>query len=166
MRILVEASTESEWVAQHLERSAMRSSSRIRITQPMYGQRSRRVKTDRRDVAALTEACQRGIVPAGASSIGAATRGPVATQCAAGAGANTDASDFVGARVSRAAPGCGSAAVHEQDIPDSAACARHSATMTTTLSPLRSVIEVLDDELASADDSLKALVETIRWSSD
>ena len=27
---------------------------------PMYGQRSRRVKTDRRDVAALAEACQRG----------------------------------------------------------------------------------------------------------
>ena len=26
----------------------------------MYGQRSRRIKTDRRDVAALTEACQRG----------------------------------------------------------------------------------------------------------
>ena len=60
MRILVEASTESEWVAQHLEPIGHE----VVVADPnyaaMYGQRSRRIKTDRRDVAALSEACQHG----------------------------------------------------------------------------------------------------------
>jgi transposase len=59
MRILVEASTESEWVAQHLEQIGHE----VVVADPnyaaMYGQRSRRIKTDRRDVAALMEACHR-----------------------------------------------------------------------------------------------------------
>src|SRR5262245_32244070 len=60
MRILVEASTESEWVAQHLEQLGHE----VIVADPnytaMYGHRSRRIKTDRRDVVALTEACQHG----------------------------------------------------------------------------------------------------------
>jgi transposase len=60
MRILVEASTESEWVAQHLEELGHE----VIVADPnyglMYGHRSRRVKTDRRDVVALTDACQHG----------------------------------------------------------------------------------------------------------
>ncbi|HXW08340.1 MAG TPA: IS110 family transposase [Vicinamibacterales bacterium] len=58
MRILVEASTESEWVAQHLEELGHEVIVADPNYAPMYGQRSRRVKTDRRDVAALTEACR------------------------------------------------------------------------------------------------------------
>src|SRR5262245_32916490 len=60
MRILLEAATESEWVAQHLETLGHE----VIVADPnfmaMYGHRSRRIKTDRRDVAALAEACQRG----------------------------------------------------------------------------------------------------------
>ena len=59
-RILIEASTESEWVAQHLERMGHE----VIVADPncsaMYGTRTRRIKTDERDVAALTEACIRG----------------------------------------------------------------------------------------------------------
>src|SRR6187549_2889661 len=59
MRILLEAATESEWVAQHLETL----DHEVVVADPnftaMYGHRSRRIKTDRRDVAALAEACQR-----------------------------------------------------------------------------------------------------------
>jgi len=55
MRILLEAATESEWVAQHLETLGHE----VIVADPnftaMYGHRSRRVKTDRRDVAALVE---------------------------------------------------------------------------------------------------------------
>src|SRR5262249_51879463 len=58
MRILMEASTESEWVAQHLEQLGHEVIVADPNYAPMYGQRSRRVKTDRRDVAALTEACR------------------------------------------------------------------------------------------------------------
>jgi transposase len=61
MRILLESSTESEWVAQVLERGGHE----VIVADPtyatMYGARSRRVKTDRRDVAALADACRRGI---------------------------------------------------------------------------------------------------------
>jgi transposase len=60
MRILVEASTESEWVAQHLEHMGHEVIVADPNYGPMYGHRSRRIKTDRRDVAALLEACQHG----------------------------------------------------------------------------------------------------------
>jgi transposase len=59
-RILVESSTESEWVAQHLEALGQT----VVVADPnyaaMYGTRSRKVKTDKRDVAALAEACRTG----------------------------------------------------------------------------------------------------------
>jgi transposase len=60
MRILMEASTESEWVASHLESLGHE----VVVADPnyaaMYGGRSRRIKTDLRDVAALTTACGQG----------------------------------------------------------------------------------------------------------
>src|SRR5688500_3088684 len=60
MRILVEASTESEWVALHLEGMGHEVIVADPNYAPMYGHRSRRIKTDRRDVVALAEACQQG----------------------------------------------------------------------------------------------------------
>src|SRR5215831_3853642 len=60
MRILLEASTESEWVAQHLETLGHTVIVADPTFAPMYSERSRRVKTYRRDVAALADACQRG----------------------------------------------------------------------------------------------------------
>jgi transposase len=53
MRILLEASTESEWVAQHLEALGHEVIVADPNFTPMYSHRSRRIKTDRRDVAAL-----------------------------------------------------------------------------------------------------------------
>jgi transposase len=61
LRILLESGTESEWVAQHLEALGHE----VVVADPnyamMYGQRSRRIKTDRRDVIALGEANRLGI---------------------------------------------------------------------------------------------------------
>jgi transposase len=61
MRVLIESSTESEWVAQALERWGHD----VVVVDPnyglMYGQRPRGVKTDRRDAAALAEACRVGV---------------------------------------------------------------------------------------------------------
>src|SRR5580765_492391 len=61
MRVLVESSTESEWVAQRLEGAGHE----VVVADPnyvaMYATRTRRIKTDRRDVAALAEACRMGI---------------------------------------------------------------------------------------------------------
>jgi len=60
MRILLEAGTESEWVAQALEAADHEVVVVDPNYAPMYGELRRRVKTDRRDVAALAEANRRG----------------------------------------------------------------------------------------------------------
>lgn len=61
LRVLVESSTESEWVAQCLERCGHE----VVVADPndalMYGHRGRHIKTDRRDVAALAEANRLGL---------------------------------------------------------------------------------------------------------
>lgn len=61
MRILLESGTESEWVAQHLEAMGHDVIVADPNYAPMYGSRSRRVKTDGRDTAALFDACRLGI---------------------------------------------------------------------------------------------------------
>jgi transposase len=61
MRILLESSTESEWVAQTLEGVGHE----VVVADPnyaaMYGTRNRRIKTDERDVTALGEANRLGV---------------------------------------------------------------------------------------------------------
>jgi transposase len=56
LRILVESGTESEWVAQHLEACGHAVVVADPNYAPMYGQRTRRIQTDTRDVIALAEA--------------------------------------------------------------------------------------------------------------
>jgi transposase len=60
VRILLETGTESEWVAQALEAAGHAVIVADPNYAPMYGELRRRVKTDRRDVAALAEANRRG----------------------------------------------------------------------------------------------------------
>jgi transposase len=60
MRLLLETGTESEWVAQHLEGLGHAVIVADPNYAPMYGARTRRIKTDRRDVAALAEANRLG----------------------------------------------------------------------------------------------------------
>lgn len=60
MRILLETGTESEWVAQTLEGAGHQVIVADPNYAPMYGEIRRKVKTDRRDVAALAEANRRG----------------------------------------------------------------------------------------------------------
>ncbi|HKG99385.1 MAG TPA: IS110 family transposase [Bradyrhizobium sp.] len=61
VRVLVESSTESEWVAQTIEGYGHE----VIVASPtyalMYGHRDPQIKTDRRDVRALAEACRLGI---------------------------------------------------------------------------------------------------------
>ena len=73
LRVLLESGTESEWVAQTVEACGHE----VIVADPnyalMYGQRARRIKTDKRDVAALAEACRLGIYRA-AHRVSAAQR--------------------------------------------------------------------------------------------
>jgi transposase len=59
-RLLIEASTESEWVARYLEELGHE----VVVADPnfasMYATRSRKVKTDKRDARTLAEACRLG----------------------------------------------------------------------------------------------------------
>src|ERR1041385_1832227 len=59
-RILIEASTDSEWVARCLEQLGHEVIVADPNYAPMYATRSRRVKTDRRDALALMDACRLG----------------------------------------------------------------------------------------------------------
>ena len=59
-RILIEASTESEWVAQHLESLGHEVIIADPNYAPMYATRTRRVKTDKRDARSLAEALKLG----------------------------------------------------------------------------------------------------------
>jgi transposase len=59
-RIVLEASTESEWVAQCLEAQGHEVIVADPNFAPMYATRRRRVKTDRRDARTLAEACRLG----------------------------------------------------------------------------------------------------------
>jgi transposase len=59
-RVLLEASTESEWVARELEQQGFEVIVADPNFAPMYATRSRRTKTDRRDARTLMEACRLG----------------------------------------------------------------------------------------------------------
>jgi Transposase len=59
-RILIESATESEWVARCCEALGHEVIVASPNFAPMYAQRSRKVKTDRRDARALAEACVLG----------------------------------------------------------------------------------------------------------
>jgi transposase len=58
--ILVEASTESEWVANHLETLGHEVIVADPNFAPMYATRDKKIKTDKRDARALCEACRLG----------------------------------------------------------------------------------------------------------
>ena len=60
VRVVLEAGTESEWVATALEAAGHEVIVVDPNYAPMYGDVHRRVKTDRRDVAALAEANRAG----------------------------------------------------------------------------------------------------------
>jgi len=157
-RILIEASTESEWVAQHLETLGHD----VVVADPnyglMYGHRSRRVKTDRRDVAALAEACRHGIYrPAHRRSARQWTvqwqlnlrRELVATR--------TRAISVVRAITRHAGYRIASGAT--DTFLERVAVLNLPPTLHETLAPVRKVMEVLDQELVQADAQFEALIE-------
>jgi transposase len=59
-QILIESSTESEWVARCLEQLGHEVIVADPNYAPMYAHRTRKIKTDRRDARALAEACRQG----------------------------------------------------------------------------------------------------------
>jgi len=156
MRILLEASTESEWVAQHLETLGHEVIVADPTFAPMYSERSRRVKTDRRDVAALADACHRGCYRA-AHRRSASQRTVQAqlnvrralTDSRTRAIALTRAiTRGAGLRIRSGSTASFLVRVAALDLPSSIA---------ETLAPLQRVIGVLNEELVAADDRVATI---------
>jgi len=157
MRVLVEASTESEWVAQHLEELGHD----VIVADPnyglMYGHRSRRVKTDHRDVVGLSEACQHGTYRRAhrrsAQQHEVQCRLNVRQELVE---ARTRAISLTRS-ITRAA-GLRLRGGRTETFRMRLAALAMPSAMTVTLSPLSRVIEVLDHELATADAQFEQLV--------
>jgi transposase len=156
MRILLEASTESEWVAQHLETLGHEVIVADPTFAPMYNERSRRIKTDRRDVAALAEACHRGCYRAAHRR--SASQRTVQAQLnvrRALTDSRTRAISLAraitrgaGHRIRSGSTGSFLVRVAALNLPPSIA---------ETLAPLQRVIAVLNEELATADDRVATI---------
>ena len=65
-RILIESSTESEWVARYLEELGHEVVVADPNFAPMYATRDKKIKTDKRDARTLCEACRLGAYRPGA----------------------------------------------------------------------------------------------------
>jgi transposase len=157
MRVLIEASTESEWVALHLESLGHD----VIVADPnygaMYARRSRRVKTDRRDAAALADACQKGNYrPAHRRSARQRIVQSMLNVRRELTDSRTRAILLI--RATTRSAGFRIRSGRTETFLDRLAALNLPASMIATLLPLRSVIEVLDDELAAADDRFATLV--------
>jgi len=157
MRILLEASTESEWVAQHLETLGHEVIVADPNFAPMYGHRSRRIKTDRRDVAALADACQRGCYRA------AHRRSAAQRTVQSRLNIRRELTDSRTRAISVARAITRGAGFHLRSGSTESFLNRITAlelpsSLTETLSPLRNMIEALNEELARADDTFAQLV--------
>jgi transposase len=93
VRIVVESSTESEWVARALEAAGHTVIVADPNYAPMYGEVRRKVKTDRRDVAALAEANRRGWYRA-VHRVSAAQRGRPGVAESSASGPDAQRHDF------------------------------------------------------------------------
>jgi len=157
MRILIEASTESEWVAQHLEQMGHEVIVADPNYAPMYGHRSRRIKTDRRDVAALAEACRQGTYHVAHRR----SAQQHVVQCQLNVRQELTQARTRAIALARAmtrAQGLRVRSGSTETFLTRLAAMDLSPSLKDTLVPLRRVIETLDDELANADTRFQALV--------
>ena len=158
-RILLEASTESEWVACHLETLGHEVIVADPNFAPMYATRSRRVKTDKRDARTLMEACRQGTYRRAHRL--SAPRRHVRAQLAVRDALVRTRTRYValakalvrrdGLRVpSSAAERVG---VHVQTLVK-------SASLTAELEPLLTLFAPLNATIAAADERVAALEQT------
>jgi transposase len=156
-RILVEASTESEWVAQHLEGLGHE----VIVADPnfgaMYASRGRRIKTDRRDAAVLALACQQGHYrPVHRRSERQRTVQSMLRVRRELIESRTRAISL--ARAITRAAGFRIRGGRTEMFLDRLGALELSETMRATLVPLRSAIDILNQELATADERFTTLV--------
>jgi transposase len=158
-RVLLEASTESEWVARCLEALGHEVIVADPNFAPMYATRSRKIKTDRRDARALCEACELGAYRAAHRSSDAA-RGRRA-QIAVRAALVDSRTKYIslaralvrqeGYRVGSGSAGTFVTRVQAQELP------KH---VRARIAPLLTAMTGLTEQLAALDKDLAQVVRT------
>ena len=154
MRILLETGTESEWVAQALEAAGHAVIVADPNYAPMYGEIRRKVKTDRRDVAALAEANRRGwyrathrvSAPQRALRQILRSRRQLVTMRSGTISLMRALLRQDGYRLASGSAEAVSARLARLCLPDA---------LTATLAPLRRMIETLTTEIAAVDARLE-----------
>jgi transposase len=152
-RILLEAATESEWVAQHLEGMGHEVIVGDPNFAPMYSTLSKKIKTDKRDARALCDACEKGNYrPA---YRGTAARRQVRAELIARETLVATRTKYIsvirsmlrreGIRVQSCAAGYFRRHVEEMSLPE------HLRAATR---PLLEVLILLDEQIGQADEKL------------
>ena len=156
-KILMEASTESEWVACCLEELGHEVVVGDPNYAPMYAQRTRRVKTDRRDARALVDACKRGTYrPAHRTSTPrrhlrtrVAVREALVRTRAAWIGRIQPLLRREGFRVRTGAPETFIRRVDELGLPP---------VLATVIAPLLQLLEPINEQIQALDEELENIV--------
>jgi transposase len=155
-RVLLESSTESEWVARVLEEQGHEVIVADPNFAPMYLERVRRVKTDRRDAQALAEACRLGAYRK-AHRLSDSSRQLRAELRVREALVRTRAGYIVLLRSLLRQEGLrvrsGSAPTFEERLRE----VEMSQELATRLAPLRSMFGELNERIAAADRELERL---------
>jgi transposase len=150
MRIVIESGTGSEWVAQLLESFGHDVIVVDPNFAPMYGARRRTVKTDRRDAAALAEACRHGIYRP-AHRIGRTTqvRRQQLRVRAQLIRVRTQAINLLRATLRQ--DGIRLGLGHPESVEHRLARLTLPADTTQVLAPIRTLLRALGEQLAAAD---------------
>lgn len=155
-RILVEASTESEWVAQHLEELGHEVIVADPNFAPMYATRRRSVKTDRRDARTLAEALRLGAYRV-AHRVSAARRHVRAELAVREALVRTRTRYISLAKALVRRDGLRVASSDARWAADRIGALELSATLGAELAPLFHVLGPLNEEIDAADQRIAAL---------
>ena len=156
-RILLEASTESEWVARHLESLGHEVIVADPNFAPMYATRSRRTKTDRRDARTLMEACRLGAYRI-AHRVAAARRHVRAALAVREALVRTRTRYIAVAKTLVRRDGLRVAASESHLVAQRIAALELSPALSAELLPLFQVLAPINEQIDAADCRIAALV--------
>ena len=158
-RVLLESSTESEWVARCLEALGHEVVVADPTFAPMYATRARQVKTDKRDARALADACRAGTYrPAHRAS---EARRHVRAELVVRETLVRTRTRYVNlARAMTRREGLRLPSGGPERLVERLAALAMSDALRTELAPLVAVLAPLQREIAAADERLAALART------
>lgn len=158
-RILLEATTESEWVARHLESLGHEVIVADPNFAPIYANRSRRTKTDKRDARTLMEACELGAYRR-AHRLSDARRHVRADLAVRDALVRTRTRYVALAKAFVRRDGLRVPGSETKRVAERIAALPLSAELTQELAPLFTVLGPLNEQIAAADRRIARLEQT------